>query len=78
MTFLLGLLKPFALKLLMGVAIAGAIAAVLMGARNAGRNAERVDVMRKTLEIKNAQAEAAANRPRTRDDLVDRLRRHEF
>ena len=48
--FIGGLLKPIALKLLMGVAIAGAVAAVLLGARNAGKNAERVAGMKRQLD----------------------------
>lgn len=49
MPFLLGLLKPDALKLLAGLAMVGAILAVLLGAKNAGRAAERVDGMRRQL-----------------------------
>lgn len=48
--FVGGLLKPFALKLLIGLAIAGAVAAVLLGARNAGRNAERLRTLEKQLQ----------------------------
>ncbi len=50
MPFLIGLLKPYALKLLAGLAIVGAVLAVLLGAKNAGRNAERVDGMRRQLD----------------------------
>lgn len=54
MPFLLSLVpKIFSgigLKILAGVAIFGAVLAVLAGARSAGRNAERVDGMRRTLE----------------------------
>lgn len=44
------------LKIMGGLAILGAVAAVLLGARQAGRNAERVDAMRRTLksvEVRN-------------------------
>lgn len=43
-------LAPYALKLLAGAAIIGAILAVLAGARNAGRTAERVEGMRRQLD----------------------------
>ena len=49
LTFMGGLLKPFALKLLLWGAIAAAVAAVLLGARNAGMNAERVAGMQRQL-----------------------------
>lgn len=78
MSFILGLLRPLALQILSWLAIAGAVLAILFGARQAGRNAERVDNMRKALEIKDAQLEAATRRPRTDGELVDRLRRGEF
>jgi len=75
MPFLLGLLKPYALKLLAGLAIAGAVLAVLAGARNAGRTAERVDGMRRQLnnvkertDVENRVAHAKpADRQRLRD-----------
>lgn len=39
------------------LAAIGAVAAVLLGARQAGRNAERVDALRKTLEsVENRNA----------------------
>ena len=78
MTFLVNLLAPFALRILSGLAIVGAVAAVLLGARQAGRNAERVDNMRKALEIKDAQLEAANRRPRDRGELARRLQRGDF
>lgn len=43
-------LMPYALKLLLWGAIAAAVAAVLLGARNAGKNAERVAGMRRQLD----------------------------
>jgi len=49
-------------------------AAVLLGARQAGRNAERVDQLKKSLEIKDAQLRATLDAPRNRGELVDRLR----
>lgn len=44
------------LKIMGALAAVGAVAAVLLGARQAGRNAERVDAMRRTLksvEVRN-------------------------
>ena len=54
------------------------VSAVLLGARQAGRNAERVDQLKKSLEIKDAQLRATLNAPRTRGELVDRLRDGKF
>ena len=82
--------RPFRRKLLADPAVSNilaalsAIASALAGiARfltnkqliNAGRAAERADRAEEALEIKDAQLEAAANAPRGRDDIVDRLRR---
>ena len=72
--FLGRLLAPFALRIAAGLAIAAVVAAVLFGARQAGRNAERVDQLRKSLKIKNAQLDAASRRPRDRGELARRLR----
>jgi hypothetical protein len=54
------------------------VSAVLLGAREAGRNAERVDQFKKSLEIKDAQLRATLDAPRTRDELVNRLRDGKF
>ncbi len=54
------------------------VSAVLLGARQAGRNAERVDQLKKSLEIKDAQLRATLNAPRTRGELIDRLRDGKF
>jgi hypothetical protein len=51
---------------------------VLLGARQAGRNAERVDQLKHILEVKDAQLRATLDAPRTRGELVDRLRDGEF
>ena len=67
-------LAPFALRLAGFAAVIGAILAVLLGARQAGRNAERIARMRKTLEIQHEQLEAAAARPRDRGELIERMR----
>jgi hypothetical protein len=51
---------------------------VLLGARQAGRSAERNDQLKKIIEVKNAQLRATLDAPRTRGELVDRLRRGKF
>ena len=50
-------LAPYALRLAGLAAILGAVGAVLLGARQAGRNAERVEQMRKTIEVQRDQLE---------------------
>ena len=50
MTFLWSLIQGSALKIGLYLAIAGAVAAVLLGARRAGRNAERVDNLTRAME----------------------------
>jgi hypothetical protein len=72
------LLAPYALKLAGLAAILGAVAAVLLGARQAGRNAERVERMRRTIEVQHDQLDAASRRPRDRDDLARRMRDGSF
>jgi hypothetical protein len=39
------------------------VAAVLFGARQAGRNAERVETMRRMVEVQRDQLKAASRRP---------------
>ena len=58
-----------ALGLLGWLAAAAAVAAVLFGARQAGRNAERVERMRRTGDVQD-QLEAATRRPRDRGELL--------
>ena len=72
------LLAPYALKLAGLVAIMGAVAAVLFGARQAGRNAERVERMRRTIEVQHDQLDAASRRPHDRDELAGRMRDGSF
>ncbi|MFZ1415550.1 MAG: hypothetical protein WAS73_13365 [Defluviicoccus sp.] len=66
------------LALLGRVVAAASVAAVLFGARQAGRNAERVESMRRAVEVQRDQLEAATRRPRDRDDLAERLRDGRF
>jgi hypothetical protein len=58
---------------LLGWLAAGlAIVAVLFGARQAGRNAERIENMRRTVEVQRDQL--ASRRPRDRGELARRMR----
>lgn len=61
------------LKLIGWGVAALSVLTVLFGARQSGRNAERVDQLKKIVEIKDAQLRATLNAPRTRAELVDRL-----
>ena len=64
---------------LIGWGVAGlSVLTVLLGARQAGRNAEHVDQLKHILEIKDAQLRATLDAPRTRGELVDRLRGGKF
>lgn len=64
---------------LLGWGAAGlSVLVVLLGARQAGRSAERNDQLKKIIEVKNAQLRATLDAPRTRGELVDRLRRGKF
>ena len=69
-----GWLLRIALGLLGWLAAATAVAAVLFGARQAGRNAERAENMRRTVAVQRDQLEAANRRPRDRRELVRRMR----
>jgi hypothetical protein len=62
------------LALLGWLAAAAAVAAVLFGARQAGRTAERIANMRRTVEVQHDQLEAASRRPRDRGELARRMR----
>ena len=47
-------------------------------AERAARAAERLDQLERTYAIQRQMLDAAANRPRSRDDLLDRLRGGDF
>lgn len=66
------------LLILTWLAAAGAVVGVLFGTRQAGRTAERLSHLKKTMEIKDAQLRAAATSPRTRSELSQRLRDGNF
>ena len=64
---------------LIGWGMAGlTVLTVLLGARQAGRNAERNDQLKKIIEVKDAQLRATLDAPRTRGELIDRLHRGKF
>jgi hypothetical protein len=54
--------------------MAATVTAILLRACQAGRNAERMDKLKKTLEVKDAQLRATPDSPRNRGELVERLR----
>src|SRR5512132_4050930 len=62
------------LTLLRWLAAAAGVATVLFGARRAGRNAERIENMRRTAEVQRDQRKAASGRPRDRGELARRMR----
>ena len=67
-----------ALRLIGWSVAALSVSAVLLGARQAGRNAERVDQFKKSSEIKDAQLRATLDAPRNRGELARRLRDGKF
>jgi|APTNR8051073442_1049403.scaffolds.fasta_scaffold35415_2 hypothetical protein len=69
-----GWLLRHVLTILGWLAAAAAVAGVLFGARQAGRNAERVEKMRGTVEVQRDQLEAASRRPRDVGELARRMR----
>jgi DNA integrity scanning protein DisA with diadenylate cyclase activity len=74
--------NPWAKAALRYGAITLAIALFLLSIRRAGervgRISERLETVEKVNEIQRRMLEAAARRPRDRDELVDRLRNGHF
>jgi hypothetical protein len=72
------LASPWARRALRYGAVALTILLFLLSIRRAGertgRLAERLATMEKANEVQRRMLEAAARRPRNRDELVDRLR----
>lgn len=70
--------NPWARAILRYGALAVAIVLFLLSIRRSGehvgRIAERLETTEKANEIQRQMLEAAARRPRNRDELVDRLR----
>ena len=77
-TILTGWLSSNLIKIIGWGTAALSVAAVLLGARQSGRTAERYDQLKEIVEIKDAQLRAAMDAPRTRADLVKRLRDGKF
>jgi hypothetical protein len=73
-----GWLLRNALELLGWLAAATAVVAVLFGARQAGRTAELIETMRRTVEVQRDQLEAASRRPRDCNELARRMRNGTF
>jgi ActR/RegA family two-component response regulator len=73
-----GWLSTNAIKLIGYATAALSVSAILLGAREAGRTAEKYDQLQKAMEIKNAQLNATLNAPHNRDQLVDQLRDGKF
>jgi hypothetical protein len=59
-------------------AVVLAVLGVLLGVRNAGKQAVKVDIMKEALKVKHAQQKAAASGPRDKPGLIDELRRGKF
>ena len=72
----------WAWRLGVGVALVGAVLLFLLNLRRsgetAGRHAERLNQMERQNDIQRRMLKAASNRPRDRDELVDRLRDGRF
>ena len=76
------LASRWARRLAIGTALFGAVLLFLLNLRRAGetagRHAERLNQMERQNEIQRRMLEAASTRPRSRDDLADRLRDGRF
>lgn len=77
-TLITGWFSSNIIKIIGWGAIAASVAAVLFGAKQSGRTAERYDQLKKIVEIKDAQLRATLGAPRTRADLIKRLRDGKF
>lgn len=54
------------------------VLAAVFSIRNAGRQAERLDNLKKTLKVKDAQQIAASRSPHDRSELLDELHNGRF
>ena len=70
--------RPWARRMVGVTLVALAITLFLLNLRRAGermgRAAERLDQLERTNAIQRQMLEAVANRPRSRDDLIEQLR----
>lgn len=73
---------PWVLRLLRYGAIALTVILFLLSVRRAGeragRMAQKLETMEKADDAQRKMLDAAADRPRSRDDLVERMRDGEF
>jgi hypothetical protein len=74
--------RPWALRII-GAALAALTVALFLfnlrrAGERAGRAADRLENLERTHAIQRQMLEAASRRPRSRSDLVDRLRNGEF
>jgi len=76
------LARPWAQRVIAIALVALTITLFILNLRRqgerAGRAAERLDQLEQTDAIHRQMLDAAARRPRSRDDLLDRLRGGEF
>lgn len=72
----MNLLSGLGLKILGGLAAIATVAAILLGARQAGRNAERVENLQRTVENARAAREIERDTRALPDDDLDNLLRH--
>ncbi|AUH33140.1 hypothetical protein [Paracoccus tegillarcae] len=74
--------SPWTRRLIVWIALIGAVLLFLLNLRRAGetagRHAERLNQMERQNDIQRRMLEASSNRPRDRDDLADRLRDGRF
>lgn len=77
-TILTSWLSSSLLKIIGWGAAALSVLAILFGARQSGKNAERYDQLKKIVESKDAQLRATLDAPRNRVELVDRLHDGKF
>jgi hypothetical protein len=76
--FIKSLASQFGLEALRWLAIAGTVTAILLGARKAGRDIERLEQLKHDQRIRDRQLRAAASRPATRDELSHSLQDGSF
>ncbi|MEZ5726368.1 MAG: hypothetical protein R3E47_15015 [Paracoccaceae bacterium] len=76
------LASRWARRLIVWIALIGAVLLFLLNLRRAGetagRHAERLKQMERQNDIQRRMLEAASDRPRNRDELADRLRDGRF
>ncbi len=76
------LASRWARRLIVWIALIGAVLLFLLNLRRAGetagRNGERLKQMERQNDIQRRMLEASSTRPRDRDDLADRLRDGRF